>query len=70
MRSGYVYILGATVRSVGYHGMVWTSLSSSTRIDGDTLPSAYMLQFDIAVLPSHGPYERWHGIPLRCLSTV
>ena len=22
------------------------------------------------VIPSNGPNQRWHGLPLRCLSTV
>ena len=35
------------------------------------LASAYYLDFyATGVYPSHGPNNRWHGFPLRCLSTV
>ena len=35
------------------------------------LPSAYYFEFNVmGAYPSRGPLERWHGFPLRCLSTV
>ena len=55
----------------GFHGYWWSSRGSSTRYDGVTIPSAYNLVFYAStVYPSDGPYERYFGRPLRCLSTV
>ena len=73
MRSGHIYlaITAGTFRYAGHEGSWWSSRGSSTRYDGVTTPSAYSLGFNVtAVTPSAGPDVRWHGFPLRCLSTV
>ena len=74
VRSGYVYlpgVSGATFRGAGIYGYDWSSRASSTRSDGAAIPSAYYLDFNASTVhPSFGPYERWRGFPLRCLSTV
>ena len=55
----------------GQGGLYWSWRGSSTRYDGTAIPSAYYLEFNVTgVYPSRGPLERWHGFPLRCLSTV
>ena len=73
VRSGHVYPGGTagTFRLAGDVGYEWSSRASSTHWQGGTYPCAYLLDFQVSVVsPSQGPYERWHGIPLRCLSTV
>ena len=73
VRSGHVYpaITAGTFRGAGLTGHYWSSLASSTRYDGSAIPSGYSLGFDAStVYPSNGPYERYLGFPLRCLSTV
>ncbi len=74
VRSGNVYlpgISGATFRYAGRSGLWWSSRASSTNASGTTMPSAYDLRFGPTVVsPSYGPWERWNGRPLRCLSTV
>ena len=74
VRSGYVFLPGVsgdTFRYAGIDGYDWSSRASSTRYDGAAIPSAYSLDFYASTAhPSNGPYERWHGFPLRCLSTV
>ena len=71
VRSGLLYPDAGTFRVAGRSGFWWSSRASSTRNDGAAVPSAYYLEFDNAgVYPSNGPYHRFRGYPLRCLSTV
>ena len=74
VRSGNVNlpgVSGATFRNAGINGYGWSSRASSTRANGSAIPSAYYLVFGPSdVSPSSGPWERWLGRPLRCLSTV
>ncbi len=66
MRSGYVElpITAGTLRYAGARGYNRSSRS------GD-IANAYYLRFDATpVFPSFGPWERYAGFPLRCLSTV
>ncbi len=74
VRSGFINlpgVSGATFRVAGIDGVGWSSRASSTRRDGAAVPSGYHLEFyDSVIYPSGGPYERWHGRSLRCLSTV
>ena len=71
MRSGYVGPGDGKHWTANQWGFNWSSRASSTRYDDTTTPSAYNLHFSAkTVLPSNGPNERWHGFPLRCLSTV
>ena len=64
-------VSGATFRGSGINGYGWSSRASSTRYDGSAIPSGYSLGFDAStVYTSNGPYERYLGFPLRCLSTV
>ncbi len=73
VRSGRLN-LAVSAGTLGYAGIFgydWSSRASSTRYDGAAIPSAYALGFNAStVYPSDGPRERWHGYPLRCLSTV
>ncbi len=65
VRSGYVYLpnTAGTLRYAGLHGDWWSAR-------GDAATSAYGLYFNATgVYPSNGDV-RWHGYPLRCLSTV
>ncbi len=73
MRSGYINLslTAGALRHVTISGYVWSSRASSTRNDGTVIPSGYDFGFGTsATYPSHGPYERYFGNPLRCLSTV
>ncbi len=73
MRSGYVNLAltAGTFRVASVNGYGWSSRASSTRYDGSILPSSYELGFTTSIVSSsNGPYDRWHGNPLRCLSTV
>ena len=73
VRSGDVElpITTGTFRFAGVGGIYWSSRASSASANGTTTPSAYNLNFNATgVYPSNGPYERWLGFPLRCLSTV
>ncbi len=74
VRSGNVFlpgVSGATFSLASVHGYNWSSRGSSVRHDGVVIPSAYRLGFNAStVRTSDGPYERWLGFPLRCLSTV
>ncbi len=66
VRSGYVHLpnTAGTLRHAGLHGDWWSSR-------GDAATGAYHLNFTATgVSPSFGPDNRWHGFPLRCLSTV
>ncbi len=74
VRSGHVYLPGVSGTGfgrAGLRGYGWSSRASSTRNDGAAIPSGYGLVFSNSVVtPSHGPDERYLGLPLRCLSTV
>ena len=66
MRSGYANLIGhnnAVLIYAGAEGDWWSSR-------GVAINSAYHLTFATTVYPSYGPYNRWSGLPLRCLSTV
>ena len=66
VRSGAVVLAytAGTFRSAGVGGDWWSSR-------GDAATNAYNIHFSATgVLPSSGPNSRWHGFPLRCLSTV
>ena len=67
VRSGYMTlpgVSGATFRYAGGVGDWWSSRAVAAT-------TAYRLDFNAtAVYPSNGPAGRWHGFPLRCLSTV
>ena len=67
VRSGVVAlpgVSGATFRGAGIYGYDWSSRGSAAT-------NAYSLAFHASTVhPSFGPYERWRGFPLRCLSTV
>ena len=73
VRSGFVNLAVSadTFRYAGVNGIWWSSRASSTNASGTTMPSAYTLLFGPTdVNPSYGPWERWIGRSLRCLSTV
>ena len=73
VRSGRIALhnTAGTLRYAGQWGNDWSSRASSTNASGTTMPSAYNLNFGPTdVNPSNGPWERWNGRPLRCLSTV
>ena len=66
VRSGIVYLAGTagTFRYAGLYADYWSSRGSAAT-------NAYSLAFHASTVdPSSGPYMRWHGFPLRCLSTV
>ncbi len=69
MRSGGIYLTnnaGATAHAgrMANYGSFWSSR-------GGAATNAYFLNFiTTGVTPSLGPWERWLGFPLRCLSTV
>ncbi len=66
VRSGYVYLpnTAGTLRYAGINADYWSSRAEAAT-------TAYYLSFNAtAVGPSGGPHNRWHGFPLRCLSTV
>ena len=66
VRNGVFNITNSTgiFRSAGDGGQNWSSRSG-------TITTAYYLEYwAFDVLPSNGPYDRWFGFPLRCLSTV
>ncbi len=65
VRSGYVHPATAagTFRLAGYIGYEWSSRTSPT---SSTL--AYWFEFNATESrPSYGPYDRYNGLPLRCL---
>ncbi len=73
VRSGYIYLpnTAGTFKEAGQNGSWWSSRASSTRYDGAQIPSAYFLSLDNNLTnTSAGPYIRYNGFPLRCLSTV
>ena len=73
MRSGIIEprIADGTLRHIGQWGHYWSSWGSDTAGNGSTLSSAYYLYVGSSgVIPSAGPWDRWYGYPLRCLSTV
>jgi len=71
VRSGYLAPLDGKSWFAGQNGYDWSSHGSSARHDGVVIPSAYRLSFNASTVhTSDGPYERWLGFSLRCLSTV
>jgi hypothetical protein len=72
VRSGHINPSNSagTFRSVGYEG-VWWSSRWTDNVWGSAGLGGYYLYFNATgVGPSNGPTERYHGFPLRCLSTV
>ncbi len=71
VRSGYMHLPGNdgfTYRLAGLNADYWSSLASD--YTSVTSATAYRLVFHTSVERSYGPRSRWHGFPLRCLSTV
>ncbi len=72
MRSGFIYLLSRNdgiFLDANQSGLWWSSRAAE--FTSSTLASAYHLLFGPSeVNPSYGPRVRWHGFPLRCLSTV
>ena len=72
VRSGWVDLLNAnnvTLRGNGGAGYNWSSRAAAYNSSTDA--NAYYLAFrPTDISPSNGPYVRFHGNPLRCLSTV
>ena len=66
VRSGLIELtVAGTLRIVGERGYGWSSRAYSPNT------FAYNLIFDAnTVYPSRNTYNRYDGIPLRCLSTV
>ena len=66
MRSGLIGLDGSSgaSRYAGAYGYGWSSHT-------EVITYAYYLKFATGgTSPSDGPYFRWVGNPLRCLSTV
>ena len=71
VRSGYIRISSGRLGSAGFDSDALSSMASNRRVDGATELSNYRLALNSKVVYSAGgPYDRWFGIPLRCLSTV
>ncbi len=68
VRSGYIH-LSVTAGTFRYAGQLGFERSSRTSPTSGTL--AYYLQVDVTIIySSQGPYNRYYGFPLRCLSTI
>ncbi len=68
MRSGNIYLgLFGFLRSLGDYGLGWSSMSSSY-LDQPTSAGAFDFVAS-ALLPSNEAYNRWHGLPVRCLAS-
>jgi len=66
VRSGYfiLTVSAGTFRDAGLDGIYWSSRSGAAT-------NTYNLHLNATgAFPSAGPNSRWHGLPLRCLSTV
>ena len=71
MRSGRITQADGELWNPSLYGFWWSLRGTSMRYDGITTPSAYGLYFNATgVGSSGGPYNRYYGFPLRCLSTV
>ncbi len=71
MRSGVIYTTNTagTFRHAGINGHWW--VSRATTYNSSTSALAYEFHFGATdVYTSGGPYTRYSGYPLRCLSTV
>ena len=69
MRSGNVNVGNGRMRNAGLNSYNWSTVASSKHDSGETYPSAYILNFNVAgVVPSNGPNSRWYGLPLRRLA--
>ncbi len=62
-----MYLLGISGGTFGVAGKddyIWSSRSG-------TVTTAYDFALNAAdIIPSNGPWDRWNGRSLRCLSTV
>ena len=67
MRSGYFHLLvtTGTFGGAGVESLWWSSRAYS---DANHIYDLWFNGTD--VIPSRGPSARYHGFPLRCLSTV
>ena len=71
VRSGRIglTVTAGTFGYAGQNGDGWSSRAAA--YTSSTSATAYGLGFnESTVYPSGGPYYRWYGFPLRCLSTV
>ena len=71
VRSGIVAptVAAGTFRLAGQAGFGWSSRAAA--YTSSTWATAYLLAFHAStVYPSDGPYGRYDGRSLRCLSTV
>ena len=67
VRSGGVNLSYGSLRGFGFDGYGWSSISVA--FTSVTSATAYYLNFNASgVYPSHGPYARWGGFPIRCLA--
>ncbi len=66
VRSGRVGLVRGALRGYGESGWGWSR--SAVAYGSATSANAYPLYFGPSVVyPSHGPYDRWDGYPVRCL---
>ena len=64
VRSGNVNISNGRLRNAGNIGYGWSSRAAA--YTSGTSATAYWFEFQTsAVNPSHGPNNRWNGLPLR-----
>ena len=71
VRSGYIGPINSagTALGVGSNGYGWSR--SAVAFSSPTSATVYSLVFYATrVYPSNGPFNRWDGFPLRCLSTA
>ena len=68
MRSGQVALHTDFMSGAGLYGFIWSS--TATAFTDSTHAGVYYLAFWAPDLePSNGPYDRWHGFPVRCLAS-
>ncbi len=71
VRSGRLNLTvsAGTLGNAGVDGYEWSSRAAT--YTSSTSATAYYLGFNAStVYPSYGPYERWRGRPLRCLTSM
>ena len=67
VRSGGIDLTNSALRGFGRDGIDWSRSAMAYGV-GTWAANAYGLKFDPStVAPSHGPYPRWRGFPVRCL---
>ena len=66
VRSGVIALKYGSLRDTAMNGDDWSR--ASVKYSSATNAKAHRLYFnEFDVNPSHGPYERSHGFPVRCL---